>query len=432
MSNQHHFFNFSDKEVMTPHIKEMNGMFFRIHPVVDENSPGEKQSKEESISRGGDTANSTAVPFSDLIAEFSEEEQDVLYHRVRKTPGSDTFRLWLDQERIPSALFAMMIGKGGAGKKAIEDETKARIIFPDNRSQEQTKPIEIFSYDEVQLIVCRRRLLQSAQNARFKIPFTHFLCFPASSQSVHQSFQTFRNEVTKKCGGSRGFSPDLFQNYSKLHLTIGTLALFSQYEYGLAADGLTECFADGLWRELNEGPLHCRLKGLEIMNDDPSEVDVLYAKIEDPTGRLQQIADSVYEWFMEAEPRFLQDKFDHVDNVKLHVTLLNSRFRKGEEIGEEEVESVGGKSRSRKTFDATDILKHFGDYDFGTVHIKEIHVSQRFSSDSNGFYKATRKLVLDAEFFRSSETSSEQQQPFVHESYSDEPTCALDENLSEQ
>ena len=29
------------------------------------------------------------------------------------------------------------------------------------------------------------------------------------------------------------------------------------------------------------------IQGLEIMNDDPGEVDVLYAKVEEQSGRLQ-------------------------------------------------------------------------------------------------------------------------------------------------
>ena len=175
----------------------------------------------------------------------------------------------------------------------------------------------------------------------------------------------------------------------------------------------------------------CRLKGLEIMNDDPSEVDVLYAKIDDPTGRLQLIADRVYEWMMDSEPRFLQDKFDHLDNVKLHVTLMNSRYRKGEEVGEEDWERsgpVGGggaaaaATAARRTFDAKDILTHFSDFDFGEVLVKEVHISQRFSSGPDGFYQATRKLSLDGSLFRGNDPPSTERPP-VYDHYSDEPSC---------
>ena len=33
--------------------------------------------------------------------------------------------------------------------------------------------------------------------------------------------------------------------------------------------------------------LEVSIRGLEIMNDDPGEVDVLYAKVEEQSGRLQ-------------------------------------------------------------------------------------------------------------------------------------------------
>ena len=33
--------------------------------------------------------------------------------------------------------------------------------------------------------------------------------------------------------------------------------------------------------------LEVSIEGLEIMNDDPGEVDVLYAKVEEQSGRLQ-------------------------------------------------------------------------------------------------------------------------------------------------
>ena len=43
-----------------------------------------------------------------------------------------------------------------------------------------------------------------------------------------------------------------------------------------------------LIRPLFDGEeLEVSIQGLEIMNDDPGEVDVLYAKVEEQSGRLQ-------------------------------------------------------------------------------------------------------------------------------------------------
>lgn len=52
----------------------------------------------------------------------------------------------------------------------------------------------------------------------------------------------------------------------------------------------------------NLGPLKIRVKGLEYMNDDPTEVDVLYGKVEiegDKNQLLQQISDELVEYFVE-------------------------------------------------------------------------------------------------------------------------------------
>ena len=38
---------------------------------------------------------------------------------------------------------------------------------------------------------------------------------------------------------------------------------------------------------LGQGDLEVTIEGLEYMNDDPGEVDVLYAKVQEHSGRLQ-------------------------------------------------------------------------------------------------------------------------------------------------
>ena len=78
---------------------------------------------------------------ADAAVDFGPEDQDVLYHRVKKLPGGGGFKLVLDVERIPADLLPLMIGKSGAGKKKIEDETKTRITFPDKSPQHKHKPL---------------------------------------------------------------------------------------------------------------------------------------------------------------------------------------------------------------------------------------------------------------------------------------------------
>ncbi|XP_055339530.1 activating signal cointegrator 1 complex subunit 1-like isoform X2 [Paramacrobiotus metropolitanus] len=403
------FFDFSDRDVMCPSIEAINGMFFRVNPVsVDE---GDKLIKK--------TQQSGRYPpkhddIQDVTEDFSVEETEILYKRSKKAPDG-TFHLLLDQENLPQALYAMVIGKGGQAKKIIEEATSARIVIPEKREQERGKSIEIISYDDVQLVLCRRRLLASFQNCRMRNPFTHFVCFPLFSTAVRQRFQVFKDEVTEKCGGARGFSQDLFQNPKKLHLTVGTLVLYNPRESDVVMESVEASVSDCLSKLSSAQTLTFRLRGLEIMNDDPTDVDVLYGKIEDPSGILQKLADRIYRHLARASPRFLLDQHENRDFVKLHATLMNSRFRKGEEVGEDDA----GGNMKRKAFDASGILQQFGAFDFGECELAEVHLSQRYSSGEDGFYRPTRMLKIDASFFTESGDTVE--------CYGDEPNCHYDE-----
>ena len=56
---------------------------------------------------------------------------------------------------------------------------------------------------------------------------------------------------------------------------------------------LEDCKESVILPILEGETLEFEIKGLEIMNDDPSDVDVLYAKIVDQTGKLQKIVDAI-------------------------------------------------------------------------------------------------------------------------------------------
>lgn len=70
------------------------------------------------------------------------------------------------------------------------------------------------------------------------------------------------------------------------------------------------------------------------------------------------------------------------DRVKLHVTLINTRFVNGAEA------DYG------KTFDGREILEKYADFEFGTQIISEIHLSMRYTTSTDGFYEATYRLKL--------------------------------------
>merc|ERR1712083_730992 len=100
-------------------------------------------------------------------------------------------------------------------------------------------------------------------------------------------------------------------------------------------------------------------------NDDPGEVDVVYAN---DCDELQTLADGIVSKF--AETGLMPRQFDR---VKLHMTVLNTIFRKEDGDGLEQEQ----KEEQRETLDARGLLQLFGDFPFGSIDLKEIHLSQR-------------------------------------------------------
>ncbi len=70
------------------------------------------------------------------------------------------------------------------------------------------------------------------------------------------------------------------------------------------------------------------------------------------------------------------------DRVKLHVTLINTRFSNGTE------------TENGRTFDGRLVLGTYADYEFGSQTISEIHLSMRYTTSTDGFYEATYRLKL--------------------------------------
>lgn len=221
---------------------------------------------------------------------------------------------------------------------------------------------------------------------RSKLQFTHFLSVAfTTSEEIRDNFLKFKQQVLSDTE-IFGIDSSLFQAPQKLHLTIATLALLDNEDRSIAAELLQDCKEMIIQPILRDDPLIVKLCGLNYMNDDPSCIDVLYGKV--TSDRLQEISNAIAQYF--ASRGYSQLKNDH---VKLHVTLLNSLFRDNDDAIENE-ESMG-RNMKRMTFDATNILKKYKDFYFGELQVDEIHLSQRYSKSSNGYYEATGTIKLN-------------------------------------
>lgn len=139
------------------------------------------------------------------------------------------------------------------------------------------------------------------------------------------------------------------------------------------------------------------------MNDDPTDVHVLYGKVKlnipKYNASLQKMADYIVSNFSKKgniKNLLMKKKLNkdcnyfviglirnQYENVKLHVTLMNSTFRK--HTYEEE---------KRVPFDCSYILKNFKNYNFGLTDFKNVHLSIRFTSDETNYYEPLAVLSL--------------------------------------
>ena len=131
-----------------------------------------------------------------------------------------------------------------------------------------------------------------------------------------------------------------------------------------------------------------------------AEVDVIYAKVKpsgvgliDGVNVLQKLADQIVEKFVASG--LMRREYDR---VKLHLTVMNSRYGKKESfknsnsLGTMEDFETKKEVGKRETIDARDILKEFEFRYFAETKINEIHLSQLKAgrkAEDNYYYPST-------------------------------------------
>ena len=286
---------------------------------------------------------------------------------------------------VPQMFHSLLIGTKGATRKRIEAETKSQILIP--KIGETSTSVILKGTTKKSLISAKNRIDLIIISGRAKQQFTHFLSVSFTTNEMKDNFTRFKKELLND-PDIFGLDESLFQKAEKLHLTVVMLVLLDNEDRAIASDLLQDCKEFIIDPILQNKPLKVKLSGLNYMNDDPSAVDVLYGTI--VSDELQEICNGIAEYF--ASQGFIQQK---TDNVKLHVTLINSRFGDSDDAIEKDDEKSRDHIRNqRKTFDASKILKKYIDFHFGSMQVKEIHLSQRYSKASNGYYEATGVLKL--------------------------------------
>ncbi|XP_026669307.1 activating signal cointegrator 1 complex subunit 1 isoform X2 [Ceratina calcarata] len=277
-----------------------------------------------------------------------------------------------------------IIGAKGAVHKKLEAETKTQIKIP---KIGEDGDIVIIGSDHRAIKKARTRINLIIETARKRLPKTHFVSIPLNEGQIIMNFNMFKNDVLSDPAKiPKGVDEMIFQKPSKLHLTIGVLTLLDAAEINKAVEALDFCKKHIVKPAIEKyGEIPIRLKGTEIMNDDPSEARVLYAEVEDQNEILQNIADEILYHYDSIGLLEQREK-----KVKLHVTLMKTSYKLSNENLKKD--GNGSPTKTKLTFDARDILEAHKDTIFGETTVKQIHLSQRHTISSNGYYQATAKI----------------------------------------
>lgn len=300
---------------------------------------------------------------------------------------------------IASTFYGTLIGKNAENKQKLEQDTNTQILFP---RRDETGMVRIKSRTKANVQSARTRIEIAIDRSRQMQPFTHFLSIPicqsSSSKSIKDKFEEFKKNVLEQCATERGITNELFQQPTKLHLTVTTFVLLSKSEIDFLKETLEDC-TKNLLRELmptDKERFLVQLKGLEFMNDDPSFVDVLYVKVnlvDQPySNRLQAFLDRLNDELLNTG--LMKQKFER---LKLHVTVMNSLLRKDETGILEAQKTARGrvKNQERESFDAKKIIRLFGQFDFGQIELNELHLSIMHAPDrQTGYYGCEIKIPL--------------------------------------
>lgn len=246
---------------------------------------------------------------------------------------------------VPSVFLAAVIGMKGSKLRELQEKTQTLIKVP---RKDETGNIKITGNTERSVASARSRIQMIVLSKREKLSSKYFVSIPFQSDEIREQFNRFKHEIITGTP-TRGIDESIFQDPCKLHLTIVMLTLADDLEIEKAKQILTD-HVDNILPSLfpQSNNILIELKGVEIMNDDPSEVDVLYGKVHffdhNQEHNFQLFVDGISELFYRND--FVRKQYD---SVKLHVTLMNSLFRKTENL-------------KRTTFDASDILKNYKNY----------------------------------------------------------------------
>ncbi|XP_065367560.1 activating signal cointegrator 1 complex subunit 1 [Calliphora vicina] len=353
------------REVLAPPLMRMGpNRCYRVN-VIHEDFSSQYGAAMGAQQQGQATGKTYAE--EDLYGEDYNDELDAEVDSQIEETNNGMFKLPM---HVASSFYGGIIGHKGSTKRRIESEAQCDITIPQRNTTQKNANSKIIIKAKTRnnVLSARRKILLLLTSLRKRMAPTHFYGVALNFGEVKEKFIDLRKQIM--AAEIPGIEESIFQSDNCIHLTFGTCVLMDDVERTKAVELLQSCreFLNDL-----KPPFTVRVSGLEIMNDDPSSVRVLYALVE--SAELQVFADRCFKRFNQSGLGF--DDFDR-GNVKLHMTVMNNRYRHSD----------------AKSFDAREILKRWSNFNFGTVECNELLlcVIGGSSKDASVFYKISDSL----------------------------------------
>jgi len=165
----------------------------------------------------------------------------------------------------------------------------------------------------------------------------------------------------------------------------------SEAEQNKARECLTPCKEMIIDPILNGQPLTVTVKGVSVFSDrKPTATNVLFGLV--VSAELQEISNKIAKHFADRGLFNLNE-----EDVKIHLTMINTTFFKPDKEGEHEQHEGGRRDFRRRRhhhrrFDATQILETYKDFYFGSLTLNEIQISVMGSKADDGSYLSIGSL----------------------------------------
>lgn len=299
---------------------------------------------------------------------------------------------WVFRMEMPAIFHKFIVGSRARNKQKLEMESGCKIVVP--KREELEDAVYLRARQKQQIYSCKALIELLCEKEEAKLEYTHFISVPlAHDDKFRQLVDQFREDVVLQ--RFTGIDASIFMPSRRMHFTLCMLKLHSHAQVEEMKEALNDLSARLSATSDYGRPVAAHMRGLHIMTDDPTSVGVVYTTDRSSAlqNRLNALADNMFELFQARNlvssqslnsQRVLSSDGQHAE-VKLHATLMNTKYARSR---------FEERSSERETFDASVLMERFGQVDFGSVQLKEIHLSALDEMGDDGYYRCMASIPL--------------------------------------